>query len=217
MASRRRAIVVGITGGIASGKTVLARELGKRGALVLDADEVGREVVESSPQILAAVREAFGDGVFDAEGRLLRRRLGDRVFADAESLARLNAIVRPALVREVRRRVDHFRRSSPGRVLVVDAALLVEWGARDWVDYLVTVEAEPDRQVARVRARDGSSEGEARNRVVSQLDPARRRDAADEVLRNDGTLEDMGARAEDLWRRVQHLSGAGGTEVGGES
>ncbi len=205
--------VVGITGGIASGKTTLARELEKRGAVRIDADAVGRDVVDRRPDVRSALRGVFGDSIFDADGTVDRGRLAERVFSDPGALRDLNRIVHPYLLAEIRSRIEAFRRADEGEILVVDAALLVEWGAESWVDVLVVVESDPERQVDRIRARDGWPREAAMRRIAAQADRAARARVADEIVTNDGEQADLAAKAEVLWRRLQDLPVAGRNET----
>jgi dephospho-CoA kinase len=207
MVRRKSGLVVGITGGIASGKTTVARELEKQGAHLIDADRIGREVVESLPEVQRSLRNSFVDSIFGGGGRVNRRRLADRVFSDGDALGKLNRIVHPHLLKELHQRVESLRGESRTAVVVIDAALLVEWGAEDWVDYLVVVEADRGKQIEHIETRNGFSREQAKQRITSQVHPQVRARVADEVLRNDGSLEDLTAAARDLWQRLQVLAG----------
>ncbi len=217
MNGTRRNLIVGVTGGIASGKTTVARELERQGAVRIDADRIGRDVVDRMPQVRQVLREAFGDSVFAEDGSLDRSRLAGLVFSDSEALEELNRIVHPHLLAEIRSRGNAFRREADGGVLVIDAALLVEWGGGVGVDYLVVVQSDSERQIERLRDRDGLSREEAVRRIGSQVDDSRRAKAADEILVNEGNLADLAAKARDLWRRLRDLPSVRATEVeGGE-
>lgn len=202
-----RALVVGVTGGIASGKTTVARALERLGGRLIDADRIGREIVESSLEVQAALREAFGESVYDARGVLDRGRLAEKVFSDRGALDRLNRIVHPHLLAEIRSQLEAWRSEPDAGVVVIDAALLVEWGAREWVDYLVVVESDPEAQIERIQSRDGLTREGAVRRMEAQLSDLARAAAADEIVPNRGSRDDLVAEANRLWRRLEKLAG----------
>ena len=214
MTGPKRTLVVGITGGIASGKTTVARELERLGGVLIDADAIGHDVLDRTAEVRAALRESFGESVFAEDGRVDRSRLAERVFSDREALETLNRIVHPLLLADLRSQVDTFRRDDPGGVLVIDAALLVEWGAESWVDVLVVVESDPEKQIERIRSRDGLSQDAAVRRIRSQVDPERRAAVANEILTNAGERADLTLKARELWRRLSETrsGGAPGSE-----
>lgn len=186
---------MGLTGGIASGKSVVAEGLARRGAVVIDADVLAREVVEPGTPGLAAVVGRFGPEVL-ADGRLDRARLGALVFADPEARRDLEAIVHPA----VRARAAELERAAaPDAVVVHVIPLLVETGQSDDFDRVVVVDVDPETQVARLRARNGLSESDARARLAAQASRAERAGAADVVLDNQGTIPALEERIDRLW------------------
>lgn len=200
------ALVVGITGGIASGKSTVARELRRLGAHLIDADRIGHEILDSSPTVRQAVRDVFGDSVFGGDGMVDRRVLGERVFDDREALEALNNAVHPHLVAEIQSRVREAQARPEIRVIVIDAALLVEWNSDPWVQYLVVVETSLDEQISRLQARDGLSRRAALQRVTAQTSPEIRAEAADETVVNRGKLEDLIDEAHSLWRRLERMA-----------
>jgi dephospho-CoA kinase len=188
-------IRVGLTGGIASGKTMVADALARRGAVVIDADVLAREVVAPGTPGLAAVVERFGPAVL-ADGRLDRTRLGAIVFADPQARRDLEAIVHPA----VRARAAELEQvAAPDAVVVHVIPLLVETGQADDFDRVVVVDADPETQVARLQVRSGLSEEDARARLAAQASRAERRAAADVVLDNQGTIADLEDQVDRLW------------------
>jgi dephospho-CoA kinase len=198
--------VVGVTGGVASGKSTLVallRSAGGPGTFVLDADKLGHAIL-ARPAIARALAEAFGQDILDPGTGLVRRDvLGPRAFADPASLARLDAIVQPPLVSELDTILAAHAKAPGGRLVVLDAALLVEWDAGDRCDEIVAVIATPEAQVERlVRAR-GKSVEEARAIVARQLPAAARAAYADHVLENDGTIEEFLARARDTTAAIR--------------
>jgi dephospho-CoA kinase len=187
---------VGLTGGIASGKSLVAAELAARGAVVIDADVLAREVVEPGTDGLAAVVARFGEDLLK-EGRLDRARLGQIVFADPDARRDLERIVHPA----VRARAAELERAAPVDAVVVHVIpLLVETGQQDLFDVVVVVDVDQQTQLARLVARDGLTEPDARARLAAQASQEQRRAVADIVIDNGGSVTDLKAQIGRLWR-----------------
>ncbi len=189
---------VGLTGGIASGKSLVAAELAARGAVVIDADKLAREVVEPGTDGLAAVVARFGEDVLRS-GALDRARLGQIVFADPEARRDLERIVHPA----VRARAAELERAAPPDAVVVHVIpLLVETGQQDRFDVVVVVDVDQETQLARLAARDGLPEPDARARLAAQVSRQERRAVADIVIDNGGSVTDLKAQIGPLWQRL---------------
>jgi dephospho-CoA kinase len=189
---------VGLTGGIGSGKSEVARLLAAHGAVVIDADQLAREVVEPGTPGLAQVVAAFGPDVLGPDGRLDRKALAARVFSDGAALARLNAIVHP-LVAE--RGAELVAEAPVDAVVVHDVPLLVENGLEDAYDLVVVVDAPEEARLARLAAR-GLTEEDARARMAAQASSEERLAAADYLVVNDGDLVDLRVRVDELWRNL---------------
>ncbi|WP_341395795.1 dephospho-CoA kinase [Arthrobacter sp. G119Y2] len=188
---------VGLTGGIAAGKSLAARTLQELGALVIDSDALAREVVEPGTDGLAAVVEAFGSGMLDGEGRLDRPALAAVVFSDADKRNTLNSIVHP----RVRARAAELEQQAPaGTVVVHDIPLLVETGQHRNFDFVLVIDAPEEERIRRMAADRGMSEEAARARIAAQAGTAERAAAADVVLVNDGTAEQLVAAVRQLWQ-----------------
>jgi len=186
---------VGLTGGIASGKSLVAAELAARGAIVIDADVLARQVVEPGTPALAAIVERFGRQVL-TDGQLDRSRLGEIVFADPLARRDLERIVHPA----VRARAAELERAAEGAAVVVHVIpLLVETGQQQNFDFVVTVDVDQEAQIQRLRARNGFSRAEAEARIRAQATREDRRAAADVVLDNTGTLARLRDQIAALW------------------
>ena len=197
---------VGLTGGIGSGKSTVAAELERLGAVVVDADRIAREVVAPGTPGLAAVVEEFGPGVLDPDGSLDRQALAARVFTDPAALRRLGEITHPLVAAESRRRQDA---APPGAVVVHDVPLIVENGLADRYDLVVVVGADEDTRTARLVAARGMTEDDARARIRAQADDDARRAVADVWLDNSGTPEELLAAVGRLWHeRLLPASGA---------
>jgi dephospho-CoA kinase len=190
-------LVVGVTGGMASGKSTVARVLAASGARLVEADRLGHAVL-AEPQARAELAAAFGPGVLDAAGEVRRAELGRLAFASAAALARLNAVSHPRLLAAARRALDEVLASGFGGVVVFEAALLVEWDVGSWCDEVVAVvaPAEPRREWA--AAAHGLTPEQVEARLALQLPDEERVRYADRVLANDGSLAELERRAREL-------------------
>jgi dephospho-CoA kinase len=186
---------IGLTGGIGSGKSTVSALLAERGAVIVDADRIAREVVEPGTPGLAAVVDAFGESVLAADGSLDRPALAAIVFSDQEARARLDAIVHP-LVRD--RAVQLTAEAAPDAVLVNDVPLLVETGQAGSYDLVLVVEADLGTRLVRLVER-GVTEEDARARIAAQATDEQRRAVADVVLDNSGTREQLAEQVARFW------------------
>lgn len=204
-----RLMVVGLTGGIASGKTEVARELGKLGALVIDADQVARDVTKPGNPVLQALVDQFGGEILDESGQLDRGELARLVFGDEGNLRLINGITHPAIFSEIINRVTAHARSLAVEdvpAVVVDAALIVDIGASAVFDLLLVVTAEVELRVARLTSDRGMSEEESRERISSQVPDSKRVEMADLVIDNNGTLDELRSRVGEAWREIERRS-----------
>ena len=191
---------VGVTGGIGSGKSAFVARLGAHeGTRVILADALAKRLMAEDEAVRRRLVERFGPETFDTEGALNRAWLGARVFADADELAALNGIVHPAVRQALTKAVEQARADGV-RVLIYEAALLVETGGESVVDLVVVVDAPVEVRVARAAARDGVSEAAILARVRHQADPAVARAHADRVVDNTGDLAALHAEADALAR-----------------
>ena len=188
---------IGLTGGIGAGKSTVARELERLGALVVDADAIAREVVAPGTPGLAAVVAEFGDSVLTPDGSLDRPALGRIVFADPAARARLEAITHPLIRAESARRAAA---APPGAVVVHDVPLIVERGLAAQYDLVVVVGADEDVRLERLVRDRGMPREDALARIRAQATDAERRAVADVWLDNSGTQEELLAQVRDLWR-----------------
>lgn len=195
---------IGLTGGIGSGKSTVSALLAERGAVVVDADRIAREVVEPGMPGLAAVVGAFGTGMLAADGSLDRAALAAVVFADPEARQRLDGIVHPL----VRARSAELAAAAPSDAVVVhDVPLLVETGQASSYDVVVVVEADPAVREGRLVQRGLTAE-DARARMAAQASDEQRRAVADVVLDNSGTLEHLAGQVDRFWaERVAPVTG----------
>jgi dephospho-CoA kinase len=192
---------VGLTGGIGSGKSEVSARLAERGALVIDADKIAREVVEPGTPGLAAVVAEFGEDVLLPSGALDREKVGRIVFADPERLAALNAIVHPLVGERMRELMDA---APAGAVVVYDVPLLAENGLAPMYDEVVVVDASEETQLDRLTSRRGMTEEDARARMAAQASREERRAVATHVIDNSGTLDELKSQVDALWQTLTH-------------
>ena len=195
-------VVIGIAGGIATGKTEVAKLFAKRGAVIISGDELGREVVEENPEALKELVEVFSEEILDENGKLNRRKLAQLAFRDPVSKKKLNNIIHPHLLRRLKERLTQLRKKEGEELVVVDAALIPDWGIKDWLDCLVIVDCTYENQLQRLKER-GLSEKEAKDRIASQLSSERKRESADYLIENNGTLEELRQESEKLCLLIQ--------------
>jgi dephospho-CoA kinase len=193
--------VLGLTGGIGSGTTTVARILQRLGATLVEADQLAREVLAPGEPALEEVRAAF-PAAFDADGSLNRGRLAQRVFSDAMARARLNAITHPRIGAHMAARIAAARAQGVA-VLVADIPLLFESDRRSLVDTVIVVSVDPATQEERLRARDALSMEAARARIAAQMPLAEKVRRADYVIDNSGDLQATEAQIAALWKRLR--------------
>ncbi len=198
----RRGRRVGLTGGIGSGKSEVSRLLRRLGALVIDADLLAREVVAPGSEGLAAVADAFGSDVLADDGSLDRAAVAAVVFGDPEARSRLEAIIHPRVRARAAQLEAEAWASNSDAVVVHDVPLLVEAGQADRYDTVVVVDVPIETQVARLVSQRGMTQEEARARIDAQADRNARLAAADVVIDNSGTLDDLARRVEQAWHDV---------------
>jgi dephospho-CoA kinase len=194
--------LVALTGGIASGKSTIARRLAEHGAIVVDADQIVRDVQQPGTPVLAAIAQEFGDGMLRVDGSLDRAALGAAVFGDPDAVDRLNRIVHPAVRAESKRRFDDAFASDPDTVVVYDVPLLVEARAGDpWELVVVAHAPAPVRHERLVRLR-GMTEHDATARISSQVSDEARLAIADVVIDTTGELQATIDQVDGLWDRL---------------
>lgn len=199
-------LVVGLTGGIGSGKTTFAAFLAERGAHVIDADQIARDALRPGRPPWHSVVDQFGDEILQAASMEIdRRRLASIVFADPPKLAALNAILHPVVFEHIARTLEQL--SVTDAVVVLDAALIIETGLDDVVDVLIVVVTDDSRREARVMRERGMTLEEVRARMGNQRSAAELKSRADFVVTNDGTLEDLARRADEVWRELAVRAG----------
>jgi dephospho-CoA kinase len=179
---------IGLTGGIATGKSTVSALLAERGSLLVDADRIAREIVLPGSPVLQQIAEQFGQAVLLQDGSLNRKALGQIVFQDPVKRKQLESITHPAIRAIMLERMRRYERDNPDKLVVVDVPLLFESGLQSLFDEVAVVYAPRDIQRQRLMARDGLTEEEAEQRLAAQMDIERKRELADVVFDNSGSL-----------------------------
>jgi dephospho-CoA kinase len=193
-------LLVGLTGGIASGKSTVSAMLAERGAEVIDADHIARQVVLPGTRAWCRIRDHFGPGVLHPDGQIDRQALADLVFADQAKLTVLNEITHPEIFARIADRLEAHHDQDV--VVVLDAALLIEAGLAQGVDVVIVTHSPREIQVERLAAK-GMGERDASSRIAAQLAPEQRLARADIVIDNTGSLEELGRRVDEVWKQLE--------------
>jgi len=196
---------VGLTGGLASGKSFVGQALADCGCLLIQADELGHQVLAPGGEAFEAVVKEFGADIV-VDGRIDRRRLAARVFADPQALARLNAMVHPPVIAREEKMMDEFAARQPTGIAVVEGAILIETGSYKRFDRLIVVACTPAQQIARAMHRDAISETEVRARLSRQMPLEEKRKVADYVIDTSGTKQDTLRQACAVYEELRRIN-----------
>jgi len=205
---RTRGTIVGITGGIACGKTTVSDMLTEKGAIPINADEIGHQLLKANSPVLDELIDAFGHDILEASGGVSRKKLGAIVFQDKTARERLNSILHPLIIQRSRAQARQRVAEDPTCVVLLDAPLLIEAGAYDTVDLIVVVTASPETQLRRTLERSVAqgrplTETEAQARIDAQMPVSEKVKYADVVIENEGTLEDLQEQVDELWEKLR--------------
>lgn len=197
--------VIGLTGNIGSGKTTVSKILAEeKHCLCLNADYIGRIVAEPDGEAYADLRNAFEDSFFHADGKLDRPKMAELVFNDKIALQRLNDIIHPAVLKKLRKEIQHAYEQDPTRVIVVEAALLVEANYLSILDQLWLVWADDDVRLRRVMSRDGLHEEQALARMNNQMQQQEKAKYARYILHNNSDIDCLRGELEEIWQKFQN-------------
>jgi len=199
----RWVLSVGLTGGIACGRTTLCRTFSRLGACVIDLDEVAHRLMAPGGAAVAPVVAAFGEAHRDSQGGIDRAALGALVFADAAARRKLESITHPLILDEAQRVIDAFAAGRREGIAITDAALLVETGGHRRYDRLLVAFCRPEQQLERLMRRDGLSEEEAAARIAAQAPLESKKEVADYLIDTSGSVEDSSRRAEEVYELLK--------------
>jgi dephospho-CoA kinase len=193
-------LTLGVTGNTASGKSLVAQLFREKGCALIDADKIAHGLYSSNPSLVRQITLEFGEDVLHPDGSLNRKRLGQRVFGDPLALAALNRLVHPHLLIELREQI--LTTLKVMNKVVVDAALIVEWGIQREFDHLVMVTSPAPQRLVRLMERDGLSRDEAEARIRSQMPEEEKRKSAEFVIENDGDEEGLRGKVDAVWADI---------------
>ena len=196
-------LLVGLTGGIASGKSLVTRVLRDLGAHVIDADRIVHDLLSNGQDVHREVAEHFGKDILLPDGTVNRRKLGEIVFNDPVQRTWLNQCIHPRVFEAYQAKVHHLRERRPEAIVVLDAALLIETGYHKKMDVVIVVSADEEHQVQRLMERDRFTREQALARIRSQMPLAEKRKAADHVIENTGTREETERRTREVFAKLK--------------
>jgi dephospho-CoA kinase len=199
-------LVVGLTGGVASGKTTVSQILQQEGAYLIDADQIARELVQPHTPTWSELIRAFGKEILEKDESINRKALAARVFSNPQKKRLIEEILHPQIDKEIDRRTEEIRKKDPEAVVVVDAALLVETGTYRRMDKLIVVTATETQQIERLGKRTGAAQKEAQGRISSQRALEEKVKVADFIIRNEGTLEETSMRAKEIFQELKLIA-----------
>ena len=198
-------VVIGLTGGIASGKSTAAGHLKKLGAHVIDADLLGHRAYQPGTRAYAAVVATFGSDIVDTDGKIDRKILGSKVFGEPQNLERLTNIVWPEIRLMAQAEIENVRKADSAKIIVLEAAVLFEAGWEDVVEEIWVISLNRDAAVQRAGARDGVDEAAVQKRIDAQMTNSARVARGGIIIDNSGSVADLLAQLDDQWQRIKRL------------
>jgi dephospho-CoA kinase len=199
---RKKNLILGITGNIASGKSTVARAFVNHGAVLVDADQLARDVVAPDSPVLQQLVAQFGMDILQENGELDRKRLGQIVFSDADARRQLNNIIHPAIARLAIERLTELKEQPGVPMVIYEAPLLFEAGAEGRVDQVLVVKIDPEIQLQRLMEREDLDEAAALQRITAQMPQQEKLARADYVIDNSGTVEEALLQVDELWQQI---------------
>jgi dephospho-CoA kinase len=195
-------LLIGLTGGIASGKTTVSNMFVKLGAHLIDADVIARDIVKPNQAAWEEIVAVFGDSVLDDKKEIVREKLASVIFDDPEKRKQLEAITHPRIIEEENRRVNKLRKNNTSGIIILDAALLIEAGHHNRVDKLIVVSLNKDAQIKRLKERDGLSFTDAEKRLDSQMPLDEKIKLADYVIDNSKPLNEVEKQVSEIYKKL---------------
>jgi dephospho-CoA kinase len=199
-------LIVGLTGGVASGKSIVSRILKEEGAYLIDADQIARELVQPRTPTWKELIKVFGKEILQKDGSIHRKKLAAKVFSDLEQRNLLNRILHPRIKKEMGRRLKAIGQKDPEAIVVIDAPLLIETGDHREMDKIIVVISTEEQQIERLKERQGVSQEEAQRIIASQIATEEKLKVADFVIRNEGSLEETVRRARGVFQELKRIA-----------
>lgn len=199
-------LIVGLTGGVASGKTAVSQVLKEEGAYIIDADQIARELVQPHTSAWKELLQEFGEEILKSDGSIHRKKLADKVFSDPEKRRRLNQILHPRIKEEMDRRKKEIGKRDPNAIVIIDAPLIVELGDHREMDRLIVVVSTPAQQIERLKKRDGMGLEEALRILSSQMPAEEKVKLADFIIRNEGMFEETKKRTKEVFNELKKVA-----------
>ncbi len=199
-------LIVGVTGGVASGKTTVSKMFEEEGACLLDADRIARELVQPQRPAWKEIIRTFGKDILEQDGTLNRKKLADLVFSNPKQRTLLNAILHPRIKKEMGRRAGQIGRKDPRAVIIFDVPLLVETGFHREVDKVVVVTSKESQQIERLKKRAGMTKEETQRIIASQMALKKKVEVADFVIRNEGSLDATRKRVREVFQELRNIA-----------
>lgn len=199
-------LIVGLTGGVASGKTTISKVFKEEGAYLIDTDQIARELVQPCSPAYYEIIKVFGTEILEEDGTLHRKRLASRIFSNPDQRRSLNRILHPRIKEEMNRSIKGISEKDPEAIVVVDAPLLMETGIHRKMDKVVVITSREDQQIKRLRAREGLSPEEARKIISSQMALEKKVKIADFVIPNEGSLEETIRTTKKVFQELKKIA-----------
>jgi dephospho-CoA kinase len=198
-------LIIGLTGGVASGKTVVSQILREEGAYIIDADLIARKLVQPHTPVWNELKKVFGREILNKDGSIHRKRLAAKIYSDTKQREILNRILHPQIKSEMGRRVKEIGKKDPDAIVVIDAALLIELGDHRETDKVIVVTSTKKQQIERLKERDGMEQKEALRILSSQMPLKEKLKVADIVIRNEGSFEETKKRVRKVFRELKRI------------
>jgi dephospho-CoA kinase len=199
-------LIVGLTGGVASGKTAISQILKEEGAYLIDADQIARELVQPHTATWNELIKVFGKEILQEDGSIHRKRLAAKVFSDPEQRNLLNQILHPRIKMEMNKGVKEIGQKDPDAIVVIDAALLIELGDHREMDKVIVVTSTEKQQIERLKKRDGVDQEEAQRVLSSQMPLEGKMKVADFVIQNEGSFEETRRRVKEVFQELKRIA-----------
>jgi dephospho-CoA kinase len=197
--------IIGLTGGPGAGKTEVADILRKNRAVIISGDDIGREVVNTNPAVLKKLVKTFSEEILFPDKKLNRAKLGMLVFGNHDNMQKLNEIIHPPLLKLLKSKIKISRDKYPKKLIVVDAALIFEWGIANWFDYILVVTAKRDFRIKRL-VKNGLSNRQAQARIASQIPQKTKANLADFIIENNGTKPSLNNKVTIFLTSIRSIS-----------